>query len=115
MGYDFIEPCETECASAFTPAFSDSATWIMACAQDGQRHPLFPSPLIAWSQSGLIDSGANVRRKSSRPTARPPQLLHVQKTPLDIRISFSGRLHRGQQSSVSICLSHYLRRCLESE
>jgi hypothetical protein len=69
----------------------------MARRQEGQaRAADGSSPLMAWRHSVLIESGVNIRRSSSTVTARPPQPLQVQKTPMDVPILVSGSWHLGQ-------------------
>jgi hypothetical protein len=57
---------------------------------------------MAWSQSGLIDSGVKVRRNNCRPTARPSHFSQRQMMPVPVRISVNGIRQAGQRSSASI-------------
>ena len=55
-------------------------------------------------------SGVKRLRKSSIVTARPPQTLHAQKTPPEVRVSSNGSLQRGQMSGVSSAMVSMLVR-----
>src|SRR5256885_9175481 len=88
--------------STSTFAFSESCTSIIGLRHDGQGLAFAPSPRMAWSQSGLIDSGVNIRRKSSTVMARPPQRSHAHKIRPRDWIFFSGRLQRGQTNLAEI-------------
>jgi hypothetical protein len=84
------------------------ATSIIGCRHDGQGTPLCPSPRMACSHNGLIDSGVKRLRNSWIVAARPPQLSHAQKTPPEVRTSFNGSSQRGQMSAVSAVIGHGL-------
>ncbi len=89
-------------------ARSDKATSIIGCRHDGQGAPLRPSPRMACSHNGLIDSGVKRLRNSSIVAARPPQLSHAQKTLPEVRTSFNGSSQRGQMSAVSVVIGYGL-------
>ena len=86
-------------------ALSDKATPIIGCRHDGQGRPTRPSPRIACSHSGLIDSDVKRLRSSSMVTARPPQTSQLYKMPPEVRTSFSGTLQRGQRNSEAVLRS----------
>src|SRR5437773_3344339 len=94
--------------STLISARSDKATSIIGCRHDGQGTPLRPSPRMACSHNGLIDSGMKRWRNSSIVAARPPQLSHAQKTPPEVRTSFNGSSQRGQMSAVSVVIGYGL-------